>query len=169
MAFIAQSRVSLSYANEVVENPRKSFPAALLTRCFSLEVSSAVGQGCGKAQGPVSPGRGTDFLLNLGLPAPQPHPHPCRALHLPTVFLCRSTWQPTPVLLLENSKDGEAWWATVHGVAENWTRLSDSTFCISLVLLGRKWQPTPVFLLGESHGQRGLVCCSLWGSIDGHN
>ena len=99
MAFIAQSRVSLSYANEAVENPRKSFPAVLLTRCFSLEVSSAVGQGCGKAQGPVSPGRGTDFLLKIRLPAPQPHPHPCRALNLPTVFLSRSTWQPTPVLL----------------------------------------------------------------------
>jgi len=27
----------------------------------------------------------------------------------------------------------------------------------------RKWQPTPVFLPGESHGQGGLVGCSLWG------
>jgi len=27
----------------------------------------------------------------------------------------------------------------------------------------RKWQPTPVFLPGESHGQRSLVGCSLWG------
>ena len=27
----------------------------------------------------------------------------------------------------------------------------------------RKWQRTPVFLLGESHGQRSLVGCSLWG------
>ena len=26
-----------------------------------------------------------------------------------------------------------------------------------------KWQPTPVFLPGESHGQRGLVGCSLRG------
>ena len=24
--------------------------------------------------------------------------------------------------------DGGAWWATVHGVAESWTRLSDFTF-----------------------------------------
>ena len=24
--------------------------------------------------------------------------------------------------------DGEAWWATVHGVAKSWTRLSDFTF-----------------------------------------
>ena len=27
----------------------------------------------------------------------------------------------------------------------------------------RKWQPDPVFLPGESHGQRSLVGCSLWG------
>ena len=27
---------------------------------------------------------------------------------------------------LENSKDREAWWATVHGVAKSWTGLSDS-------------------------------------------
>ena len=26
---------------------------------------------------------------------------------------------------LENSKDREAWWATVHGVAKSWTRLSN--------------------------------------------
>ena len=25
------------------------------------------------------------------------------------------------------------------------------------------WDPTPVCLPGESHGQRSLVCCSLWG------
>ena len=48
VAFVEQSRVSHCYANEAVENPRKSFPAALLTRSFSLAVSSADGQGCGK-------------------------------------------------------------------------------------------------------------------------
>ena len=29
---------------------------------------------------------------------------------------------------LENPIDGGAWWATVHGVAKSWTRLSDFTF-----------------------------------------
>ena len=29
---------------------------------------------------------------------------------------------------LENSMDGGTWWATVHGVAKSWTRLSDLTF-----------------------------------------
>ena len=27
----------------------------------------------------------------------------------------------------------------------------------------RAWQPTPVFLPGESHEQRSLVGCNLWG------
>ena len=58
--------------------------------------------GRGVARGtdlPVSPGRGKDFLLNLHLPTPQPHHHPSRALKLPTVFLCRRKWHPTPGLL----------------------------------------------------------------------
>ena len=29
--------------------------------------------------------------------------------------------------------------------------------------LEKEWLPTPVFLPGESHGQRSLVSCSLWG------
>ena len=38
---------------------------------------------------------------------------------------------PVPVLqysCLENRMDGGAWWAAVHGVARNQTRLSDFTF-----------------------------------------
>ena len=30
----------------------------------------------------------------------------------------------------------------------------------------RKWQPTPVFLPGESHEQRSLVGCRLWGQTE---
>ena len=29
---------------------------------------------------------------------------------------------------LENPMDRGAWWATVHGIAKSWTRLSDFTF-----------------------------------------
>ena len=35
---------------------------------------------------------------------------------------------PLQYSCLENPMDREAWWATVHGVAESWTRLSDFTF-----------------------------------------
>ena len=33
----------------------------------------------------------------------------------------------------ENPMDGEAWWATVHGVAKSQTRLSDFTFFLSFM------------------------------------
>ena len=35
---------------------------------------------------------------------------------------------PLQYSCLENPMDGGAWWAVVHGVAKNWTRLSDFTF-----------------------------------------
>ena len=35
---------------------------------------------------------------------------------------------PLQYSCLENSMDGGPWWATVHGVAKSWTRLSDFTF-----------------------------------------
>ena len=44
---------------------------------------------------------------------------------------------PLQYSCLENSMDGGAWWAIVHGVAKSWTRLSDFTSLhfISLTLL----------------------------------
>ena len=35
---------------------------------------------------------------------------------------------PLQYSCLENPRDGGAWKAAVHGVAKNWTRLSDFTF-----------------------------------------
>ena len=35
----------------------------------------------------------------------------------------RRKWQLTPVSCLENPRDGGAWWATIYGVAQSWTRL----------------------------------------------
>ena len=40
----------------------------------------------------------------------------------------RRQWHPTPVLLRGKSMDRGTWWAAVHGVCEEWTRLSDFTF-----------------------------------------
>ena len=39
-----------------------------------------------------------------------------------------SNGNPLHYSCLENSMDGGAWWAIVHGVAKSWTRLSDFTF-----------------------------------------
>ena len=41
---------------------------------------------------------------------------------------------PLQYSCLENPMDGEAWWATVHGVAKSRTRLSDVTFTFTGVL-----------------------------------
>ena len=35
----------------------------------------------------------------------------------------RRKWQPAPVFLPGESRDGGAWWAVVSGVAQSWTRL----------------------------------------------
>ena len=39
-----------------------------------------------------------------------------------------SNGTPVQYSCLENPMDGGAWWATVHGVAKSWTRLSDFPF-----------------------------------------
>ena len=62
--------------------------------------------------------------------------------------------------------DGGAWWATVHGVAKIWTRLSDFTFTFPFHALEKEMQPTPVFLPGEFQGQGSLVGCRLWGRTE---
>ena len=81
------------------------------------------------------------------------------------IFHCIGEGNGTPLQCscLENPMDGGAWWATVHGVAKSWTRLSDFTFIFTFLHWRRKWQPTPVFLPGESHGWRSPVGCSPWG------
>ena len=45
------------------------------------------------------------------------------SLSLFTFMHWRRKWQPTPVFLPENPRDGGAWWAAVYGVAQSWTRL----------------------------------------------
>ena len=38
---------------------------------------------------------------------------------------------PLQYSCLKNPMDGGAWWATVHGVAKSWTRLSDLTHSLT--------------------------------------
>ena len=43
---------------------------------------------------------------------------------------------PLQYSCLEIPMDGGAWWATIHGVAKSWTRLSDFTFFVHPVGCG---------------------------------
>ena len=47
---------------------------------------------------------------------------------------------PLQYSCLKNSMDRGAWWATVHGVAKNWTRMSDFTLSRSKKPWGRNKQ-----------------------------
>ena len=73
--------------------------------------------------------------------------------HLPTMQETRVQslgWEDPPegngnplqYACLENSTDGGAWWATVHGVARSQTRLSDFTFFLSF-FLSPAWSGLP--------------------------
>ena len=44
----------------------------------------------------------------------------------------RRKWQPISVFYLGNPMDRGAWWATVHGVANSWTQLSNRTHTTSI-------------------------------------
>ena len=45
---------------------------------------------------------------------------------------------PLQYFCLANPVDGGAWWAAVHGVARNWTRLSDFTFTFQFPALEKE-------------------------------
>ena len=58
----------------------------------------------------------------------------------------RGNDNPLQYSCLENPMDGEAWWATVHGVAKSWTQLSDFThFTIFYSLFPPKY----IYLMNE--------------------
>ena len=51
--------------------------------------------------------------------------------------------------------DGGAWWASVHGVAKSWTRLSDFTFTFSLSCIGEgNGNPLQFSCLENPRGRR---------------
>ena len=49
-------------------------------------------------------------------------------LHKYHIYITEGNGTPLQYSYLENPMDGGAWWATVHGVAQSRTRLSDFTF-----------------------------------------
>ena len=73
---------------------------------------------------------------------------------------------PLQYSCLENPIGRGGWWAAVHGVAKNQTRLSDFTFTFHFHALEKKMAAHSVFLPGESQGRGSLVGCHLWGRTD---
>ena len=107
-------------------------------------------------------------------------------LSLFTFMHWRRKWQPTPVFLPGESRDGGAWWTAVSGVTQSQTQLKRFSSSSSSsgkeppcqcrkckrcrlnpwvwkIPWKRKWQSTPVFLSGKSHGQRSPAGYSPWG------
>ena len=61
------------------------------------------------------------------------------SLSLSTFTHWRRKWQPTPVFLPGESRDGGAWWAAIYGVAQSQTRLkrlSSSSGSRGYILVG---------------------------------
>ena len=56
-------------------------------------------------------------------------------------LLEKETAPHSSTLAWKNPMDRGAWWATVHGVAKNWTRLSDFTSLLQEDQWRRKWHP----------------------------
>ena len=73
---------------------------------------------------------------------------------------------PLQYSCLENSMDGGAWWAAVHGVAKSRTRLSDFTLTFHVHALENEMATHSSVLAGEFQGRGSMVGCRLWGRTE---
>ena len=62
--------------------------------------------------------------------------------------------------------DGGAWWATVHGVSNSRTQLSDFTFTFHLHALEKEMATHFSVLAWRILGTGSLAGCHLWGRIE---
>ena len=62
--------------------------------------------------------------------------------------------------------DGGAWWAAVHGVAKNRTRLRDFTFTFHFHALEKEMATHSGVLAWRIPGTGSLVGCRLWGRTE---
>ena len=78
---------------------------------------------------------------------------------------CEGNGTPLQYACLENSMDGGAWWAAVHGIAESQTRLSDFTFTSTSTFMHwrRKSNPLQCSCL-ENPRDRGAWWAAVMGS-----
>ena len=73
---------------------------------------------------------------------------------------------PLQYSCLENSMDGGAWWAAVHGVAKNQTPLSDFTFTFHFHASEKEMANHSSVLAWRIQGRESLVSCCLWGRTE---
>ena len=73
---------------------------------------------------------------------------------------------PLQYSCLENSMDGEAWMAAVHGVAEGQTRLREFTFTFHFHALEKEMATHSSVLAWRIPGTGCLVGCRLWGRTE---
>ena len=91
------------------------------------------------------------------------------ALHLLSVRVHRireGNGTPLQYSCLENTMDGGAWWAAVHGVDEGRTRLSDFTFTFHFHALEKEMATHSSVLAWRIQGQGSLVGYHLWGCTE---
>ena len=62
--------------------------------------------------------------------------------------------------------DGGAWWATVHGVSNSRTRLSDFTFTFHFHALEKEMATHSSVLAWRIPGTGSLAGCCLWGRTE---
>ena len=90
-------------------------------------------------------------------------------LHFHFSFSCigKGNGNPLQCSCLENPRDGEAWWATVYGVAQSWTRLTwlSSSSRLIIAFLPRIHLDPDSQVLGRSYPQLA-TCCIVWGSCE---
>ena len=56
---------------------------------------------------------------------------------------------PLQYSCLENSMDGGAWWATIHGVAKSWTQLSGFISALQVDALPTELSGKPIVLMDK--------------------
>ena len=62
--------------------------------------------------------------------------------------------------------DGGAWWATVHGVAKNWTQLNDFTFTFHFHALDKEMATHSSVLAWRIPGTGEPGWLHLWGRTE---
>ena len=98
------------------------------------------------------------FRKNLGFPGgSEGKASACNAGDLGSIsglgrFPGEGNGNPLQYSCLENPMDGGAWWATIHGVAKCWTRLSDFTHS-----LGRIYEGMGKVITSEVQKERGKI------------